>query len=49
MQGRIKLEGGIGRATEVEEDVDPLLARTFLAEPNGLLDLDCQVVQDLKK
>lgn len=31
--------GGVGTATEVEEDVDPAEARTWLTNPDALLNL----------
>lgn len=48
MQGKAVLKDGIGRATEVEEPVDPTKARTFLANPNALLQHDSKIIDDLK-
>ncbi len=31
------LENGIGRASEVEEDVDPGAAKGFLADPTAMI------------
>jgi uncharacterized protein YjbK len=39
LKGRQSMVGGVGTATEVEEDVDPKEARTWLQEPNKLLQL----------
>ena len=43
------LKDGIGRGTEVEEDIDPLLARSFMMDPNKLLELDSQILQPILK
>lgn len=49
MQGQQVLKDGIGRGSEVEEDIDPKLARTFLSDPDRILDLDSQILQPLLK
>eukprot|EP01023_Acetabularia_acetabulum_P050240 TRINITY_DN5419_c0_g1_i1.p2 TRINITY_DN5419_c0_g1~~TRINITY_DN5419_c0_g1_i1.p2 ORF type:complete len:198 (-),score=26.49 TRINITY_DN5419_c0_g1_i1:253-846(-) len=49
IKGKSVLQDGIGRASEVESDVDPNLARSFLKNPKGLLNLENPLVQDLKR
>jgi hypothetical protein len=49
VQGKQILQDGIGRASEVEEPVDPGASRAFLQQPSGLLDLPLDMVQGLKK
>ncbi|KAL3146052.1 hypothetical protein ABBQ38_015404 [Trebouxia sp. C0009 RCD-2024] len=39
MKGRQSMVGGVGTATEVEEDVDPAEARKWLTNPDALLNL----------
>jgi hypothetical protein len=39
---------GIGRASEVEEPVEPVASRAFLQQPSGLLDLPLDMMQGLK-
>jgi len=39
MKGRQSMVGGVGTATEVEEDVDPAEARKWLTDPDALLNL----------
>lgn len=38
-QGRQSMVGGVGTATEDEEDVNPAEARTWLQDPDKLLNL----------
>ena len=49
LQGRQALQGGVGRAEELEEDVDPKLARSFLGEPDKLLNLDTPLMKKIKQ
>lgn len=37
LQGKSVLENGIGRATEVEEDADPVASRAWLDSPDLML------------
>ncbi|GIL90756.1 hypothetical protein Vretimale_16842 [Volvox reticuliferus] len=37
LKGKQILENGIGRASEVEEDIDPAVAARYLVEPNSML------------
>ena len=39
--------GGVGRATEVEEDIDPAVARAALDEPDTLLTAGSALIDDL--
>lgn len=39
MKGRQSMVGGVGTATEVEEDCNPAEARTWLKDPDALLNL----------
>lgn len=39
---------GVGRGSEVEDDVDPVAAREFLTDPSKLLSVDLPFVQDLR-
>jgi hypothetical protein len=48
-QGRQELREGIGRGTEEEEDLDPVAARRFIAEPAALLQLDSPLVQKVRR
>jgi type IV secretory pathway TrbF-like protein len=41
------LVGGVGRATEVEEDIDPAVARAALEEPDKLLTAGSALIDDL--
>jgi hypothetical protein len=49
VQGKQVLKDGIGRATEVEEAVDPAAARSFLEHPEQLLELDSPLMQNAKR
>ena len=49
MQGRQELVGGVGRATEVEEDIDPALARAAVTEPDKLLIAGSALIDDQLK
>lgn len=39
LQGRQSMVGGVGTATEVEEDANPAEARKWLTDPDALLNL----------
>lgn len=39
LQGRQSMVGGVGTATEVEEDCNPAEARKWLKDPDALLNL----------
>lgn len=41
--------GGVGRATEVEEDIDVVLAREALRDPSKLLTTGSDMINDLLK
>lgn len=43
------VEGGIGRATENEDAVNPVAARAYLERPSDLLGLDLPVMHTLKE
>ena len=47
VQGQQVLKEGIGRGSEVEEDVDPLYARTFMEHPENLLHLQSEILQNI--
>eukprot|EP01024_Parvocaulis_polyphysoides_P054621 TRINITY_DN5525_c0_g6_i1.p2 TRINITY_DN5525_c0_g6~~TRINITY_DN5525_c0_g6_i1.p2 ORF type:complete len:198 (-),score=33.02 TRINITY_DN5525_c0_g6_i1:332-925(-) len=49
IKGRQVLKDGVGRASEQEADVDPNLAREFLNNPEGLLNLDIALMKELKR
>jgi hypothetical protein len=49
MQGEQILKDGIGSAPEIEEPLDPTLARKFLQQPCGLLQLDSTLMQSVAK
>lgn len=46
-QGKQILQDGIGRATEVEEELDAKDARKFLQQPSELLKLPSELMQNL--
>lgn len=48
VKGKQVLQDGIGRAPEQEEEADPVLARSFLAEPAKLLGLGTPLLEGLK-
>jgi len=48
IKGKMVIENGIGRASEVEEDVDAVLARKYLTEPTALLQ-DSPLVRSLNE
>lgn len=39
---------GVGRGSEVEDDVDPVAARDFLTDPTKLLSMGLPFVEDLR-
>ena len=43
------VKDGIGRATEVEDPVDPILARAYLTDPTSLLQSDLPVIKHLRE
>lgn len=45
----MKIVDGVGRATEVEEDVDPVAARAFLDDPALLAKLDSALMADCRR
>jgi adenylate cyclase class IV len=49
VKGKQVIEGGVGRASEEEEDVDPVLARSFLDNPQALAELDVPVMAKLRE
>lgn len=49
IKGRQALVGGVGRATEVEEDIDVVLAREALRDPSKLLTTGSDMINDLLK
>lgn len=48
-QGKQVLQGGIGRATEEEEPLEPLAARRYLQDPSALLALGTPLMEKLKR
>ena len=48
-QGGQIITDGVGRGSEVEDDVDPKAAREFLDNPSKLLALDLPFIQELKQ
>ena len=49
LQGRQALVGGVGRATEEEEDIDPALAREALRDPSKLMSTGSDLINNLLK
>lgn len=49
LKGRQVLKDGVGRASEEEEDVDPILARSFISDPSMLLHLDSALMKRLRE
>ena len=49
VQGKQILQDGIGRASEVEEEVDPQQARTYLQHPTQLLQHTSELMQNLAR
>lgn len=47
VQGQQVLKDGIGRGTEVEEDIDPKEARKYLMDPGSLYSLESDVLQPI--
>ena len=41
--------GGVGRATEEEEDIDPALAREALRDPSKLMSTGSDLINNLLK
>lgn len=50
LKGRQSMQNGVGVATEQEEDVDPIEARTFLDHPDKLLQLqNSPIMESVRK
>lgn len=49
MQGKQILQDGIGRASEIEEELDAADARRFLQQPSELLKLPSELMQNLAR
>jgi hypothetical protein len=49
VQGKQILQDGIGRATEVEEELEAANARRFLQQPSELLKLPSELMQNLAR
>lgn len=49
VKGRQALVGGVGRATEEEEDIDPALAREALRDPSKLMGAGSALIDNLLK
>mmetsp|Transcript_6543 Transcript_6543/g.16897 ORF Transcript_6543/g.16897 Transcript_6543/m.16897 type:complete len:117 (+) Transcript_6543:297-647(+) len=46
VKGKAVLQNGIGKASEIEEEVDPILGRSFVDNPQLMLDSDIGVLRD---
>ncbi|QDZ18654.1 CYTH domain-containing protein [Chloropicon primus] len=46
VKGKAVLENGIGKASEVEEAIDPILGRSFVENPELMLESDLSVLRD---
>jgi len=49
LQGQQIVKDGIGRGSEVEEEIDPINARKFLQDPQSLYDLPSEILQPILK
>jgi hypothetical protein len=49
VQGQQVVKDGIGRGSEVEEDIDPISARKFLQDPQSLYNLPSDILQPILK
>ncbi|CAK0783688.1 hypothetical protein CVIRNUC_006887 [Coccomyxa viridis] len=49
LKGGQVITEGVGRGSEVEDDVDPMAARDFLEDPSKLLQVDLPFIKDLQK
>ena len=47
-QGGQVITDGVGRGSEVEDDVDPVAARDFLSDPDKLLQVDLPFIKELQ-
>ncbi len=47
-QGGQVITDGVGRGSEVEDDVEPVAARDFLTDPTKLLSVGLPFVEDLR-
>ena len=48
-QGGQVIKDGVGRGSEVEDDVDPKAAREYLSSPDKLLQVDLPFIKELQK
>ncbi|GMH33594.1 hypothetical protein BSKO_01428 [Bryopsis sp. KO-2023] len=48
LKGKAIVKDGIGKASEVEEDVDPKVARTFVEQPDELLAYESNIMKDIQ-
>eukprot|EP00191_Tetraselmis_sp_GSL018_P003835 CAMPEP_0177599954 /NCGR_PEP_ID=MMETSP0419_2-20121207/13318_1 /TAXON_ID=582737 /ORGANISM="Tetraselmis sp., Strain GSL018" /LENGTH=251 /DNA_ID=CAMNT_0019092821 /DNA_START=242 /DNA_END=997 /DNA_ORIENTATION=- len=48
VKGKMKIKDGVGRAPEVEEEVDPAEARGFLSSPEALAGHGCKLMEDCR-
>ena len=46
VKGKAVLENGIGKASEVEEAIDPMLGRSFVEDPHLMLTSDLALLRD---
>lgn len=49
VQGQQVVKEGVGRGSEVEEDIDPIHARKFLQDPQSLYNLPSDLLQPTLK
>ena len=49
LQGQQIVKDGVGRGSEVEEDIDPINARKFLMDPQQLYSLPSDILQPILK
>ena len=48
-QGGQVIKDGVGRGSEMEDDVDPKAAREYLSSPDKLLQVDLPFIKELQK
>ena len=46
VKGKAVLADGVGKASEIEEAIDPALARAFVADPDAMLSSDVKILRD---
>ena len=46
VKGKAVLKNGVGKASEVEEEIDPILGRTFVENPQLMLESEVGVLRD---